>query len=142
MRVKLSALALSIAVASPALAAQPPVPQMPRELADPAMADKLGRVMGAVTKAFMDMPVGEVQAAVEGRPVTPQDRARRVRDTVGNPYVEQQVEAEAAQAGRQAQVAGQAMMRALPGIMASLEGVQRDIERAVSNIPDPTYPRR
>nr|WP_294849587.1 hypothetical protein [uncultured Sphingomonas sp.] len=143
MRVLFLALPFSLALAAPAAAAaQQAPPAIPPALTDPAMADTLGRVMGALTKAIMDMPVGEVQAAVEGRPATPADRDRRVRDEVGGPDVERRVEAQAAQSGRQVQAMGQAMAQALPGIMASLDGVERQIERAVSNLPDPTYPRR
>ena len=59
--------------------AAPPAPrrQIPPELSDPAMADKLGRMLGALTRALMDMPVGEVEAAIEGRAPTAADRARR-----------------------------------------------------------------
>lgn len=142
MRAFLVALPLAIVAASPALAAPRDVPPMPRELTDPAMADKMGRIMGALTKAVMDMPVGEIEAAAQGRPATAEDHNRRVRDHVGGADVERRVEAQAAQSGRQVQVMGQAMMQALPGIMASLEGVEAQIERAVSNLPDPTYPRR
>lgn len=142
MRVLLAALPLTLAFASPALAAPREAPQLPPELTDPAMADKLGRIMGALTKAVMEMPVGEVQAAVEGRPVTAADQNRRLGDQIGGPEVEQRVAAEAAQSGRKVQVMSQAMAKALPGIMASLDGVEAQVERAVSNIPDPTYPRR
>lgn len=142
MRANILALPLFLIAAGPAYAAPREAPAMPRELTDPAMADKMARIMGALTKAVMDMPVGEIEAAAQGRAVTPEDRNRRVRDHIGGVDVERRVEAQAAQSGRQAQAMGQAMMKALPGIMASLEGVEAQIERAVSNLPDPTYPRR
>ena len=64
------------------------------------MADKLGRVAGVLTRSLMDLPVGEVEAAIQGRPATPADRARRVRDEVNDPYIEQRVAAVAARSGR------------------------------------------
>ncbi len=35
-----------------------------------------------------------------------------------------------------------ALVASLPTIMASLEGVERELERATANLPDPTYPKR
>lgn len=142
MRAILLAFPALLAAAPAAAAPDGAVPQLPRELSDPAMADRLGQAMGALTKALMNMPVGEVEAAIEGRPATPADRARTVRDSVGGAAVEQQVATKAAQSGRAMQAGAQAMARALPQIMKALDGVERDVERAVSNLPDPTYPRR
>ena len=140
MRKILFALPLMLA-AAPAHAA-PPAPQLPPQLTDPAMADKLGRVAGVLTKSLMDLPVGEVEAAIQGRPATPADRARRVRDEVNDPYLEHRVAAEAAQSGRTMQAATKALVASLPAIMGALDRVQDEVERAVANIPDPTYPRR
>jgi hypothetical protein len=142
MRNILFALPLMLA-AVPATAAPAPVaPQLPPELSDPAMADKLGRVAGVLTKSLLDLPVGEVEAAIEGRPATPADRARRVRDEVNDPYLEQRVAADAAQSGRTMQAATKALVASLPTIMGALGQVEQELERAVANIPDPTYPRR
>ena len=46
--------------ASPAMAAPKEAPSLPPELSDSAMADKLGKMAGALTRALMDMPVGEL----------------------------------------------------------------------------------
>ncbi len=129
--------------ATPALAAQPgPAPVLPPVLTDPAMADQLGRVAGAVTRSLMNLPVGEVEAAIEGRPVTREDRARTVRDSIGDPYVEQRIANEAAASGRTMQAATKALVGSLPAIMGALEGARAELERAIGNLPDPTYPRR
>lgn len=136
-------LVLPLALMSvPAAAAPQAVPALPQELSDPAMADKLGKMAGALTKALMDLNVGEVEAAVEGREPTAADRQKKVRDTIGGPDAERRVEAQAAQSGRMMQAGAQAMVRALPAIMKALESVEDDVARAVSNIPDPTYPKR
>ena len=71
-------------VASPAVA-RPPADKpdpivIPPALTDPATADKLGAMAQGLSKAVLDLPVGEVEAAVEGRPVTPADRKLTVRD--------------------------------------------------------------
>ena len=128
-------------VASPAVAA-PAAPQLPPELSDPAMTDKLGRVAGALTKSLMDLPVGEVEAAIEGREPTSADKAKRVRDEIGGPDAEQRVQAEVAQSGRQMQAATKALVASLPAIMAALDQAEKQLERATANLPDPTYPKR
>lgn len=145
MRALLFALPLMLA-AAPAAAQQYPSPgtgpEVERMLNDPAMADTLGRVAGVLTRSLMNLPVGEMEAAIEGRPVTPADRARTVRDSVGDPDLERRVAAEAAQSGRTMQAAGKAMMSSLPAIMGALGQAQDAIERAVANMPNPNYPRR
>lgn len=140
MRVFLIVLPLMLA-ATPAVAA-PATPELPPELSDPAMADKLGRVAGVLTRSLMDLPVGEVEAAIEGRPVTEADKAKRVRDEIGGPDAEQRVQAEVAQSGRHMQAMTQALVASLPAITAALDQAKKELERAAANIPDPTYPRR
>lgn len=140
MRRLLFALPLMLAT-TPAVAA-PAGPQVPPELSDPAMAEKLGRMAGVLTKSLMDLPVGELEATIEGRPVTEADKAKRVRDSIGGPEAERRVEAQVAQSGRQMQAATKALAASLPAIMAAMDGIQWELERAVANIPDPTYPKR
>jgi hypothetical protein len=126
----------------PALAAPREAPQLPRALSDPAMADKLGKMAGALTRALMDMPVGELEATIQGREPTAADRSRRVRDEIGGPQAERQVEAQVAQSGRHMQAMGKALVDSLPSLTAALDDVERNLDRAAANIPDPTYPRR
>jgi hypothetical protein len=126
----------------PALAAPTAAPQLPRELSDPAMAEKLGRVAGVLTKALMDMPVGEVEAAMQGREPTPADRTKRVRDEVGGPEAERNIQAKVAASGKEMQAMSKILVDSLPAILQSLGQVQKQMERAIANLPDPTYPRR
>jgi hypothetical protein len=35
-----------------------------------------------------------------------------------------------------------ALVASLPALMKSLEGIERELERATANLPDPTYPKR
>jgi len=141
MRFALFALPLVLA-STPALAAPREAPQLPPEFSDPAMADKLGKIAGALTKALMDMPVGEVEAAVQGREPTPADRTRRVRDEIGGPEAERNVEAKVAASGKQMQAMTKALVASLPSIMQSLEQAEKQLERAAASLPDPTYPKR
>ena len=145
MRALLIALTLMLAAAPAAAQQYPqpgPGPDVERMLNDPAMADTLGRVAGVLTRSLMNLPVGEMEAAIEGRPVTPADRARTVRDSVGDPDLDRRVAAEAAQSGRTMQAAGKAMMSSLPAIMGAIGQAQDAIERAVATMPNPNYPRR
>ena len=126
----------------PALAAPKEAPQLPREFTDPAMADKLGKMAGALTRALMDMPVGELQATIQGREPTAADRSKRVRDAIGGPEAERQVEAQVAQSGKQMQAMSKVLVDSLPSLIAALGQLESNLERVTANIPDPTYPKR
>jgi hypothetical protein len=143
MRLLLIALPFA-ALATPAMAQRNNVPDVPRELADPATADKLGRMAGALSRALLDLNVGEIEAAVQGRPVTPADRRRTVRDVAagGDPAIERRIEEQAARSGVAIQSGMKAMAAALPAIMQSVERAADEIDRATANLPTPGYPRR
>ena len=148
MRIALAALPLLLA-ASPALAAQAPAApeppaaaQIPPELSDPAVADKLTRMAGVLVKSLMDMPVGEVEAAMAGRTPTEADKRKRVRDEVGGPEAERELAAKVAASGPQMRAMQKALVSSLPAILGALQGVEKELERAAANIPDPTYPKR
>jgi hypothetical protein len=144
------ALLLALA-ASPAAAAEPAVTpdsiQVPPELTDPAMAQNLAKMLGSLTKAVMDMPVGEMQAAVEGRDPTAADKARTVRDVAGRDgNYERQVEQQVARAVPRMQAGMKAMANSLPGMMKALEQaadqMEGSLDRATANLPTPGYPKR
>ena len=143
MRTHLLLLPLLI-VAAPAAAqvpgAPPPPIQFPPQLIDPAMADKLANTMQALSRALLDLPVGEVQAAIEGRPPTPADRHRTVRSETG--MSERDLDARITAAKPQVERSVRALNRALPEITRDLQRAQQSVERAIANMPDPTYPKR
>ena len=126
----------------PAMAAPKAAPQLPPGFSDPAMADKLGKMAGILTRSLMDLPVGELEATIQGRDPTPADRNRRVRDAIGGPQAERRVEAQVAQSGRQMQAMSKALVDSLPSIMGALDELETRMERVTANIPDPSYPRR
>ena len=134
--------------ASPAFAQTPaprpapaPAPQeIQRVLNDPAMVDRMTNVMQALSRAFLEMPVGEVQAAVEGRQATPADRQRRLRDI--EPGVDVDLQQQMAQARPMIRHSMKALSEALPGMMKGMQDAQKSLDRAMSNMPDPTYPKR
>ena len=140
MRAFLIALPLALC-ATPAMAAPESSPQIPRELSDPAMADKLTRMLGPLMRAMMELPIGEIEAAIAGREPTAADKSRRVRDQLG-PEGQKELEANIARAGPQMQAMQKALVASLPALMGALSGVEKELEKATANLPDPTYPKR
>ena len=141
MRSFLIALPLVFA-AVPATAAPEPDRQIPPELSDPAMADKLSKMLGPLTDALLAMPVGELEAIMEGREATQADKAKTVRDELGGADGERELRANVAAFGPQMRAMQKALVASLPALMGALEGVEKDLERATANLPDPTYPKR
>jgi hypothetical protein len=131
--------------ASPAFAQDRPTEiNLPRELTDPATAAKLARTMDGLTQALLDLKVGEVQAAVEGRKATPAERNLTVRDLGrrDDPNFDRNVRRQIAEAGPKIAQGMKALSDALPAITKALDDVSRAVDRAAANMPDPTYPRR
>jgi hypothetical protein len=130
-------------VASPALA-QPMPQQLPPELTDPRTVQQLSTAAQAISDAMLDINVGEVRAAIEGREPTIAERHQTVRDLARrkDPNFDRNVHQQIAAVGPKIEQGVAAMNRALPSMMQALDQAQHAIERAVANMPDPTYPRR
>ena len=143
MRLLLIAVPLALC-ATPAFAQRSNVPDLPPELTDPRTADQLGKMAGALSRALLDLKVGEIEAAVEGRAPTPADRRRTVRDLAarGDPNIERRIEQQAANSGAAIQSGMKALAAALPAIMQSVDRAAAEIDRATANKPTPGYPRR
>jgi hypothetical protein len=141
MRALLLALPLALIPVPAAAAAEAPQAQIPPELSDPAVADKLTRALGPLSRALMNMPVGELEAALSGREPTAADRSKRLADQIG-PEGQKEVEATIAAAGPQMRAMQKALVASLPAIMSALGGMEKELERAAANLPDPTYPKQ
>ena len=145
MRKSLILLAASL-IATPALAqpAPPEAIQIPRELTDPATAERLTGMMQGLSKAFLDMRVGELKAAAEGRQATSAEKRMTVRDLARrqDPNFDRRFEQQIAQSGPMIRQSMKAMSDALPAMMQGLNEAQKALERAAANMPDPTYPKR
>ena len=139
-------LLMLLSTASPALAQSVPSPvsEIERALADPATADRMAQSMQALSNAFLNLPVGEVQAAIEGRQPTPQDRKRTVGDMArrDNPGFDRDFRRQIANAKPTIVQSMNALSSALPGMIRGVEQMQRSLKRATANMPDPTYPKR
>ena len=79
MRTALFIVPLAV-LAAPAVA-QPAEPriEIPKELTDPAWADRLTDVLQVLSRSMLELPVGEIEAAIEGRPATAADKRKTVR---------------------------------------------------------------
>jgi hypothetical protein len=131
--------------ASPVFAQEaPPAIQLPRELTDPEAQMRLAAKLQGVANALMSVRVGDVGAAIEGREAAPAERDTTVGDMIRrkDPNFDRDIARGVATYGPKIQHSMQALNRALPRIMRDVEDAQRSIDRAVSNLPDPTYPQR
>jgi len=149
MRTSLALLPLLV-VAAPAVAQPfppPPPPaimQLPPELTDPATADRLTDAMQSLSQALLDMRVGNIKAAIEGRRASPAERRMTVRDLArrDDPNFDRRLHQQIAAAKPKLQQGIRAMNQALPEVTEDLQRAQVAIERALANMPDPNYPRR
>ena len=100
--------------------------------------------MQAMSKALLDLRVGEMQAAIDGRAPTKSEKKLTVRDLGrrNDPNFERKLNEQIANAGPMIDRSVKAMNEALPSIMQSVERARDAIERATANMPDPTYPKR
>ena len=131
------------ALAAPAAAQPARSPEqmpIPRELTDPRFADRLTDAMMVLSKAFLELPVGEVEAALEGRPPTPADRGRTIRGETGLSEAELRQQIEASRPMMRASM--KALAAALPAMLEGLAEAQRELDRAAANLPRPDYPKR
>lgn len=129
--------------ASPALS-QPMPRQLPPEMTDPATVHRLAGAAQAISDAMLDINVGEVRAAVEGRDPTYAERHQTLRDLARrkDPDFDRHVHQRIAGVEPKIERSMAAMNRALPAMMQALDQAQHALERAVANMPDPTYPNR
>ena len=118
--------------------------QLPPELTDPATAQKLANSMQALSRAFLDLHVGEVQAALEGRNATSAEKKLTVRDLGRrtDPNFERTLQEQLAASKPMIEQSMKALAEALPAMMQSMSQAEKALERAAANMPDPTYPKR
>jgi hypothetical protein len=143
MRLHLIALMLA-ATAAPA-AAQEVAPsaddvRLPKEMSDPRLADRLVDTLQVLSKAFLSVPTGEVEAALEGRPVTSADRKRTVASETGLTQGELNRKIEESRPAMHG--AQKALLAAIPAMMRGLKDAQKEFEAATANMPQPGYPKR
>jgi hypothetical protein len=135
------ALAPLLLLATPAAAQHSPASsQLPPEITDGRSIDQLGTVVGAIARAFLDLPVGEVEAAIENRPVTRADQGKTIRSVSG--MSERELQQDIREGTEVAKAGTQAVVRSLPVITRALDEAGKQIGRAIANLPSPAYPRQ
>jgi hypothetical protein len=129
--------------ATPAFAQEAPI-QLPPELTDPAAQARVAMKLQGIAHALLNVRIGDVGAALEGREATPAERNVTIGEMVRrkNPNFDRDLARDVATYGPKLQHSMQALNRALPRVMQDVADAQRSLDRAVSNLPDPSYPRR
>lgn len=146
MRILVAAIAIS-ALAAPA-AAEPSldeaVAEAQRLLDDPRHAETLQSMIDALSGAMLDVKVGEIQAAAQGRAATPAEKNLTVRDVAGkgDPQFEAKLKQKMAQSAPALRQSMRALSASLPALAKSVEQLGKSMERLGANLPDPTYPKR
>jgi hypothetical protein len=133
----------SLACAAPAVAQPAPNP-IPPELTDPATVARVTDTMQSLSQALLDLRVGNIQAAIEGRQPTPAERNLTVGDIArrSDPNFDQRLQQNIAAARPRIEQSIRAINQTLPAVTEDLQRARRSLERALSNMPDPNYPRR
>lgn len=141
MRLFIATLAAAM-LAAPAAAQQ--APAVPKELTDPANAERLARMMQVLSKAFLELPIGEVEAAAAGREPTAADRKRNVREAgkAGDPDFEKILESQVANSKPMMEAAMKALAASLPAMMESISRAGEELEKGAANLPRPNYPKQ
>lgn len=139
---RLMTMVIAAAIATPAAGRAPST--LPPELTDPSLADKLGSVMQSLSNALLNLPVGEVQAAIEGRPVTPADQRTTVRELGrrGDPDFDRRVQQQIAGSRETVRAGMAAVSAAVPAMMNGLNEARREMEKAIENMPSRAYPKQ
>ena len=97
-------------------------------------------MMKVLSNAFLDLPVGEAEAALQGRAATVADRRRTVRSETKLTQRELNRQLEASKPMMEASM--KALVSALPAMMQGMGQAQKELERAAANMPRPDYPKR
>jgi hypothetical protein len=148
MRLHLLALPLAVAAAAP-VAAQPAPPtaassagemRLPPEMSDPRLTDRLVDTLQVLSKAFLSLPAGEVEAALEGRPATSADRTRTIASETG--LTENELKRKLDESRPAMKGAKKALIAAIPAMMKGFAEAQKEFEKAAANMPQPGYPKR
>ena len=142
MRVRFLLALAAFTSASPALAA-PDTSAIEQALRDPATAQKLDRSLETMTDALLDLKVGGMKAALEGREAAPGERSLTLREMERRAGRDPEaIRRTIREAGPAISGSLNALANALPAMTKALDDISRAVDRAAANMPDPTYPKR
>lgn len=124
-------------------AAAPDMREIERALRDPATAERLDRSLEALTDAFLDLKVGGVKAALEGRKASPSEQSLTLRDLERSEGRDPEaIRRHIREAGPALAKGLNALAEALPAMSRALGDIETAVARAAANMPDPNYPKR
>ena len=129
-------------LAAPAAAA-PDTSGLEQALRDPGTAERLDRSLGALTDALLDLKVGGVKAALEGRTASPTEQALTLRELERSEGRDPEaIRRHVREAGPALSKGLNALAEAIPAMTRAMGDIEKAVERAAANMPDPTYPKR
>jgi hypothetical protein len=101
-------------------------------------------MMQALSKAVLDLPVGEIEAAAQRRAVTAADGARTVltEGRRADPNFERDLQAKIANSRPMIEATMKAIASSLPAMMQSMGQMSKQLEKAAENMPRPNYPKQ
>ncbi|HWH18786.1 MAG TPA: hypothetical protein VNT77_10725 [Allosphingosinicella sp.] len=149
-----TALAASAAAQQPAPPARPDAPartapmdprdeEIVRSIPDPREVEAVGAAAGRAMDAILDMPVGPLREAIEGRRLSRREREETLGDHAAkdDPYFRERMRDQLAVAGVAVGVLAEQMAVMTPVLRQTLEDVERRVEEAVRTPPPHDYGR-
>ncbi len=136
-------LALPVLLLAAPAAAAPDASGLEQALRDPATGERIDRSLGALTDALLDLKVGGVKAALEGRKPSPSEQSLTLRDLERSEGRDPEaIRRQVREAGPALAKGMNALAEAIPAMTRALGDIEKAVERAAANMPDPTYPKR
>lgn len=129
---------------APAWAAQPAAPgpnprdeEMRQALPDPAEMKAMGEVAARAMDAMMDVPIGPLREAVEGRKLSPRERAETIGDQARreDPYFRERMRDQIGLATVAMGTLAEQMATIAPVLRRTLEEVEQRFEEAMRTAP-------
>lgn len=137
-----------VLLAQPATAQEsqiaPVVGDIQEKLRDPALGKRMQAVSQSLVDVLMDLKVGKVAAALDGRQPSTAEANQTVRDLVrrDHPGAESDLRRKVAEAGPALERGMAAMAEALPQISESAQRAAEALRRIENNLPSSDYPKR
>jgi uncharacterized membrane protein YccC len=129
-------------LSAPAVAA-PEAEALEQALRDPATAERIDRSLSALTDALLDLKVGGVKAALDGRKPTATEQSLTLRELERKEGRDPEaIRRHVREAGPTLAKAMQALADAIPAMTKAIGDIEKAVERAAANMPDPSYPKR
>ncbi|WP_265569931.1 hypothetical protein [Sphingomicrobium nitratireducens] len=95
-------------------------------LADPALPDRMAAMTLVLAKMLETMPVGEIEAAIEGREPTPEERAERLE--VDGPAMADEMRTALADNQDTLRASARGLALAMPHLLAAIDEMRAAVE--------------